>query len=54
MRQYIKSIDSNNTVTSPTFTLIHEYQLNDIKIFHYDLYRINDAKELLELSLIHI
>tara|TARA_B100001750_G_scaffold243339_1_gene258374 strand:+ start:201 stop:641 length:441 start_codon:yes stop_codon:yes gene_type:complete len=51
VRQYIKSIDSNNTVTSPTFTLIHEYQLNDIKIFHYDLYRINDAKELLEIGL---
>jgi len=33
-------------VPSPTFNLVNEYHLESIIIKHYDLYRINDAKEL--------
>ena len=33
-------------VLSPTFNLLYEYDLNGIKIMHYDLYRIRDEKEL--------
>ena len=40
-------------ISSPTFNLVHEYQLGSLVIKHYDLYRINDEKEL-ALSLIHI
>ena len=47
-------------ISSPTFNLVHEYQLGSLVIKHYDLYRINDEKELAnigiyeDLSLIHI
>ena len=27
-------------VTSPTFNLLNEYQINEIKINHYDLFRL--------------
>ncbi len=34
------------TVTSPTFTLVHEYKGHKIRIFHLDLYRIETEAEL--------
>ena len=38
-------------VTSPTFNLLNEYQINKININHYDLYRIKSAQELKNLEL---
>ncbi len=36
-------------VTSPTFTLINEYQ-GRVPIYHFDLYRINKLEELFDLG----
>lgn len=33
-------------VTSPTFTLIHEYRGPEVSIYHIDLYRIEKRREL--------
>ena len=38
-------------VLSPTFTLLNEYDIKRFKIMHYDLYRINDSKELEQLGI---
>ena len=38
-------------VTSPTFTLIHEYRGPDVTLFHIDLYRIDTQRELDTLAL---
>ena len=38
-------------VLSPTFNLLYEYDLKDIKIMHYDLYRIKEEKELKHLGI---
>ena len=38
-------------VLSPTFNLLYEYDLKEIKIMHYDLYRIRDEKELKQLGI---
>ena len=38
-------------VPSPTFNLLYEYDLKDIKIMHYDLYRIREEKELKHLGI---
>ena len=38
-------------VTSPTFNILNEYQIKNIKINHYDLYRLKSANELKELNL---
>ena len=34
------------TVTSPTFTLVHEYKGHRVRIFHLDLYRIDTEAQL--------
>jgi len=38
-------------VTSPTFNLLNEYQINKIKINHYDLFRIKSKEEVKNLGL---
>ena len=38
-------------VLSPTFNLLYEYDLKNIKIMHYDLYRIKDKSELKHLGI---
>ncbi len=42
---------SRDDVTSPTFTLIHEYRGPEINLFHVDLYRIDTPRELDTLGL---
>ena len=38
-------------VTSPTFNLLNEYQINLNKIYHYDLFRLKSVEELKNLDL---
>ncbi len=38
-------------VTSPTFNLVNEYQIDTLILKHYDLYRINNEKELISIGL---
>ncbi len=38
-------------VLSPTFNLLYEYEIKKYKIMHYDLYRIKEEKELINLGI---
>jgi tRNA threonylcarbamoyladenosine biosynthesis protein TsaE len=38
-------------ITSPTFSLLNEYQLKDIRIKHYDLFRINRKEDINNLDI---
>ena len=38
-------------ITSPTFSLLNEYQLKDIRIKHYDLFRINRKEDIKNLDI---
>ena len=38
-------------VTSPTFNILNEYQIGDIKIKHYDLFRIKLKEEIINLNI---
>jgi len=42
---------SQDDVTSPTFTLIHEFQGPEVNLFHVDLYRVDTIRELDTLGL---
>ncbi len=37
-------------VTSPTFTLVHEYRGGRLPVFHFDFYRLDDPAELLGIG----
>ena len=45
-----KNNQSITEIPSPTFNLVNEYQLDSLIIKHYDLYRINDERELNSLG----
>ena len=38
-------------ITSPTFSLLNEYQVKDIRIKHYDLFRINRKEDIKNLDI---
>ena len=38
-------------VTSPTFNLLNEYEIQNLKIMHYDLYRLKNNKEINQLGI---
>tara|TARA_B100001173_G_C15676137_1_gene415792 strand:+ start:59 stop:511 length:453 start_codon:yes stop_codon:yes gene_type:complete len=46
-----KSGVAQTEVLSPTFNLLYEYDIKDLKIMHYDLYRIKERGELSHLGI---
>ena len=38
-------------VTSPTFNILYEYEIKQIKINHYDLFRLKTKEEIINLDL---
>ena len=46
-----QGLRSDAPVTSPTFTLIHEYRGGRLPIYHFDFYRLDDEDEALKIGL---
>ena len=38
-------------ILSPTFNIIYDYDVKKLKILHYDLYRLKNYKDILELGI---
>ena len=52
INEYQKINDLKQTeISSPTFSLLNEYQLKDIRIKHYDLFRINRKEDTNNLDI---
>ncbi|MBI4810781.1 MAG: tRNA (adenosine(37)-N6)-threonylcarbamoyltransferase complex ATPase subunit type 1 TsaE [Ignavibacteriales bacterium] len=45
-----KGLGVREHVASPTFTIVNEYQGTEIKIFHFDFYRMKTSLELQEIG----
>jgi len=51
IQEYLKDAKIKE-IPSPTFTLLQVYEYRNIKINHFDFYRLNSAAELVELNFI--
>ena len=47
----IKKKLQTSEVTSPTFNLLNEYEIDDFRVKHYDLFRLKDKSELKNLDI---
>lgn len=44
-----EALGIDEMITSPTFTIVNEYSGN-LKMYHFDVYRINDPEELYDIG----
>ena len=51
VKGFVAAIASTAQVTSPTFTLVHEYSGGRLPVYHFDFYRLASAEELARLGL---
>ena len=53
-RTIIQNFCGDDTVVpSPTFTIVQSYESKNDRISHFDLYRVSDVSELVEIGLLH-
>lgn len=47
--KFVEGVLSNfgleNEISSPTFTIVNEYESADVNIYHFDVYRLEDSDE---------
>ena len=51
VKGFVAGMGANTEVTSPTFTLIHEYGGGRVPVYHFDFYRLESADEVTRLGL---
>jgi tRNA threonylcarbamoyladenosine biosynthesis protein TsaE len=51
VKGFVSGVGSRAEVTSPTFTLIHEYADGRCPVYHFDFYRLDTPDEALRLGL---
>ena len=47
----LKEMHSNDVATSPTFSIVNEYEIPNDKIYHFDCYRIESVDEAYNLGI---
>ena len=49
-RGLARGLGIEERVTSPTFTIVNEYEGGRLPLFHFDLYRLEDPEELFDIG----
>jgi len=47
----VAALESDAAVTSPTFTIVHEYQRGRLPVYHFDFFRLENRESAVRLGL---
>lgn len=47
---FAKGMGIDENITSPTFTIVNEYHEGRLPFYHFDVYRVNDLDEILDIG----
>jgi tRNA threonylcarbamoyladenosine biosynthesis protein TsaE len=47
----VKELGGNDLTSSPTFSIVNEYEIPNDIVYHFDFYRINDLHEALDMGI---
>ena len=47
----VKNKINKSEILSPTFNIVYDYKVKKLNILHYDLYRLKNNKDILELGM---
>lgn len=47
---FLRHFCLDKEISSPTFNIVNEYKKDDIKIYHFDVYRLEDVSEFYEIG----
>ena len=50
IKEFCKNLDVDDEVSSPTFSLVNEYESKVGPVYHFDLYRIQSEEELYDIG----
>ena len=50
VRGMAQGLGITQRVTSPTFTIVNEYEGGRLPLFHFDMYRLHSAEELFDIG----
>jgi tRNA threonylcarbamoyladenosine biosynthesis protein TsaE len=51
IKALVKALGTPDLASSPTFSIVNEYQTDQGRIFHFDFYRIEDEMEALDMGI---
>jgi len=51
IKELVSQLGVTDATSSPTFSLVNEYQGNDDTVYHFDFYRINEEEEVLDIGI---
>lgn len=51
IKQLCESLGTTEALSSPTYALVNEYDVGTLRIYHMDLYRLNDLGEAYDMGI---
>jgi len=51
IKEVAKQLGVQDTISSPTFSIVNEYELKNDKLYHFDFYRINNKEEAQDIGI---
>lgn len=51
IKEFVHLLGTDDDISSPTFSIVNEYDTEKGKVFHFDFYRLNDEEEALDFGI---